>query len=143
MQGMLNIISNIMMWKTCCTAFFSFLKSSEFTVQSQEHYDPTVHLSLADVVVDCRSYPQMIQLRIKQSKTHPFRQGINLYLGKTGKGICPIKALLPYLALRGDHPGPLFLLQDGRTLTRQIFATALDNLLKELHLNLGIGVQYT
>ena len=142
MQGILNVLSkgtptyhNTMMWAACCTAFFGFLRSSEFTVQSQEHYNPTVHLSLADVAVDRRSSPQVIQLRIKQSKTDPFRQGINLYLGKTGKEICPIKALLPYLVLRGDRPGPLFLLQDGRRLTRQIFATTLDNLLKELHLN--------
>ena len=60
MQGVLNALlkkhpsyNNTMMWAACCTAFFGFLRSSEFTVQSQEHYDSTVHLTPADVAVDC------------------------------------------------------------------------------------------
>ena len=56
-------------------------------------------------------------------------------MGKTDSNICPVTAILPYLALRGNVPGPLFMLHDGRMLTRQIFNTILDSLLKELHLN--------
>ena len=40
-------------------------------------YDPAAHLSLADVVVDNPSHPEVIRVFIK---TDPFRKGINLYM---------------------------------------------------------------
>ena len=76
-------------------------------------------------------------MRIKQSKTDPFRQGITLFLGRTGLLICPIDAILPYLAVRDNRLGPLFILQDGRMLTRQTFGNLLDNVLDQLHLPSG------
>ena len=93
---------NIMLWAACALAFFGFLRCSEFTVPSQEEYCPTSHLSLQDIVVDSRTSPTMIQVTIKQSKTDLFRIGCKLCLGKTGVDICPISAILPYLAIRGD-----------------------------------------
>ena len=33
--------------------------------------------------------------------------------------ICPITTILPYLAIRGDTYGPLFILENGSYLTRQ------------------------
>ena len=62
----------------------------------------------------------------------PFCKGVNIYLGATGHTLCPIRGILPYLALRGSHRDPLFLLEDGRGLARQLFSTSLDNLLLEL-----------
>ena len=59
---------------------------------------------------------------------------MSIYLGKTDSDICPVTAILPYLALRGNTSGPLFMLHDGRMLTRLIFSTILNSLLKELHL---------
>ena len=75
----------------------------------------------------------MVRIRIKQSKTDPFHQGVYIYLGRTDKNISPIKAILPYFALQGNVPGPLFIIKNGRTLTRQSFSVTLDGLLKELH----------
>ena len=142
MQGIYNLLikkppsyDSTMTWAACCTAFFGFLRSSELTVPSQDAYDPSVHLSVRDVAVNNKSSPTMVHIRIKQSKTDPFRQGVSIYLGKTDSNICPVTAILPYLALRGNTSGLLFLLHDGRMLTRQIFSTILDSLLKELHLD--------
>ena len=73
----------------------------------------------------------MIQVTIKQSKTDPFRQGCKLCLGKTGANICPISAILPYLATRGSCQGPLFILDDGIYLTRQLFASQLSAVLEQ------------
>ena len=70
-----------------------FLCSSELTVPSQGTYDPSTHLSVNDVAVDNLSSPTMVQVRIKQSKTDPFCQGVNLYLGKTDTTVCPVTAL--------------------------------------------------
>ena len=58
----------------------------------------------------------MIKVSIKQSKTDSFRQGIDLYLGKTDKDICPVKGILPYLAIRGNQPAPLFMGNNGKIL---------------------------
>ena len=83
-------------------------------VPSQAEYDPNTHLSLADIALDNKVNPSVTQVTIKQSKTDPFRQGVDLYLGRTGKDIiCPIQAIVPYLIKRGTQPGPLFVFAYG------------------------------
>jgi len=77
----------------------------------------------------------MIQVTIKQCKTDLFCQGVKLFLGKTEASVCPVTALLPFVSLRGNTPGPLFVLEDGRYLTRLLFGDFLNNLLDKLYLN--------
>ena len=125
------------MWAACCLAFFGFLRSSEFTIPTQSGYDPEVHLSPKDVAVDNRAKPRMLKVIIKQSKTDPFRQGVTLCLGKTDSQLCPVDAPLPYMAVRGNREGPLFIMADGRRLTRQLFSDSLDNILASLRLDSG------
>jgi len=126
---------SIMLWAACCLAFFGFLRVSEFTVPSQDTYDPGTHLSLADISLDNRVDPRLIAVCIKQSKTDPFRKGVTLYLGATNHAVCPVAGILPYLALRGNQPGPLFLNKEGRGLTRQVLSASLDAVLTELRLH--------
>ena len=113
-----------MLWAACCLCFFAFLRVGEMTVPSDEEYDPAVHLSVQDVAVDNSSTPSLLRVTIKQSKTDPFRKGVDLYVGKTSAPTCPVAAVLNYLMVRGTAPGPLFLYQDGRKLTRQRFSEA-------------------
>ena len=141
MQGIHKVLSNEsatrsnrMMWAACCMAFFGFLRSSEFTVPSQHGYDPETHLSLPDITLDRRNSPTMVCIHIKQSKTDPFRQGVHIYLGRTYQQICPVHAIVSYLAIRGNHPGPVFTFSDGRMLTRAIFGSELDRILEKLSL---------
>ena len=89
-----------MMWAACCLAF-CFLRCGEFTVLNQGEFDVTTHLSVADIAIDSKTSPSVIQVTIKQSKTNPFRKGVRLVLGQTDQQICPAKEILPYLALRG------------------------------------------
>jgi len=49
--------------------------------------------------------------------------------------VCPVKALIPYLIARGNRPGLLFMLPNGKMLTRKEFSAALDRVLIELKLN--------
>ena len=77
----------------------------------------------------------VIQVTIKQLKTDPFRQGVDIYLGKTGKDICPIQAIVPYLIIRGAQPGPLFVFADGSYLTRQRFASLITSTLQRAGIN--------
>ena len=63
-------------------------------------FDKGAHLSPADVSVDDKHNPSVMCIRIKASKTDPFRQGCNVFMGKTGKALCPVVAMLAYLVVR-------------------------------------------
>jgi len=130
-----NEYQSIMLWAACCTAFFGFLRVGEMTVPNQESFDDSAHLSLRDISVDSRSNPTTIWLTIKQSKTDPFRAGVKLCLTRTESIVCPVKALLPYLAVRGSSPGPLFTFSDHTYLTRPRFKTVLSATLKQAGLD--------
>ena len=108
-------------WAACCLCFCAFLRAGEMTIPSDGQYDASVHLNVSDISVDNIENPSMLQVRIKQSKTDPFRQGVNLCVGRTRTSLCPVAAVLSYLAARGMSDGPLFQFQDGRALTRQRF----------------------
>ena len=97
----------VMLWAAACTGFFGFLRAGEFTVQSQQAYDPEVHLNLADLAIDSHEAPSLIRILIKQSKTDPFRQGVEVFLGATKTDICPVQALIQYLGIRNSMPGAL------------------------------------
>ena len=121
----------------CCgqPTFFGFLRVGEMTVPSLDAYDPSVHLSLGDVALDSRTAPTIVWLTIKQSKTDPFRKGAKLCLGRTESAVCPIKALLSYLAIWKTAPGPLFISENGVPLTRAHFKTLLSATLKKAGLD--------
>ena len=110
-----------MIWAACCLAFFGFLRIGELTSPDDGEYDPGAHLSFSDIAIDNQSRPSFLKVRIKQSKTDPFRKGVDLFVGRTGSDVCPVAALLSYLACRGSGPGPLFVFADGRFLTRKKF----------------------
>lgn len=75
-------------------------------------------LLLSDISVDSRSDPQVLTVLLRHSKTDPFGAGVNLYLGRTGDVLCPVAAMLGYLAMRPATAGPLFLFEDGTPLSR-------------------------
>ena len=128
---------NLMIWAACCTAYFAFLRCSEFTTPSQKAFDPNCHLTLKDVAVDCRASPKIVSITIKASKTDQLRQGHTIYLGRTGHSVCPVQAMTAYLVVRGGQPGALFMEKDGTALTRQLFSRALKDIFDKLKLNYG------
>ena len=40
--------------------------------------------------------PSVISVHLRKSKTSPFGNGVNLYLGKTDAAVCPVRAILQY-----------------------------------------------
>ena len=108
----------VMLWAAACVGFFGFLRAGEFTVPSSTAYDPETHLNLSDVALDSHTNPSMARLLIKQSKTDPFRQGVEIFLGRSGAEVCPVQALIQYIGVRPPTPGPLFILSTGAPLTR-------------------------
>lgn len=109
---------SVMLWAAASLCFFGFLRSGEITVPSDSSFDQGAHLTFADIAVDSTSNPKVLRARIKASKMDPFRVGVNIFVGKTGDELCPVAAVLAYMAVRGAGPGPFFRFQDGRYLTR-------------------------
>ena len=127
-----------MIWAACCLGFFGFLRAGEFTVPSVAEFNPEEHLSLADIAIDSHSSPSLLRVRIKQSKTDPFRLGVDIYLGKASPPLCPVSAIIEYISVRGPHPGPLFLFANGSSLSRQRLVDSVRACLKRAGLNHGL-----
>ena len=102
----------------CCLAFFAFLRSGELTVPTTATFDPAWHLTPQDIMVDDKMEPTCLFVRIKGSKTDQTRQGITLCIGRTYNDLCPVAAVLAYLARRKVDQRPLFKLDSGQPLTR-------------------------
>ena len=117
--------NNIMLWAACTTCFFGFLRSGEIAAPTARTFDPTSHLTVHNITVDNASRPQVVRVHIKASKTDPFRKGVHVFLGRTEDPLCPVAALLAYMAIRGRAPGPLFIMAHGTFLTRDTFAVVL------------------
>lgn len=113
-----NRRDSTMLWAASALCFFGFLRSGEITVPSDSAFDEASHLTFKDVAVDRLDNPSILRVNIKVSKTDPFRQGVNVCVGRSGCPLCPVVAMLDYLVARGGGPGPLFQFADGRPLTR-------------------------
>lgn len=120
----------IMLWAACCTCFFGFLRSGEITVPSAKEYDAGCHLSEGDVTLDSNTAPSAVQVRVKASKTDPFRKGVSVYLGKTENDLCPVGAVAAYMAVRGRSAGPFFRFRDGTPLSRVLLVKRLREALQ-------------
>lgn len=103
------------------TAFFGFLRCAEFTCG--DIFDPDYNLCVSDISLN----EEPALLKLKQSKTDPFRQGVFIKLFCTGTAICPRCQLINYLSIRNHyvpiktHKDPLFVLSDGSALSRSTF----------------------
>ena len=123
------------LWKCLILmAFFALLRVSEYVVPSNVAFDPCVHLTPADVVVD--SSDNCVMLKIKASKTDPFRIGCKIRLVQIGGPLCPVNAIKKYLRIRGTKSGPFFVLASGNYVTRKFVAAFLElTLPNEVNIN--------
>ena len=125
----LNSFDDVMFWDACLLAYFGFLRSAEFTVPSLSAFNPCLHLSLSDIVVDVPLNPSCLQVCIKASKTDPFWKGCNIVIGLGFPPLCAVQAVVCYLAHHGNRPGPLFLFENGLPLTRSLLTDRLRAIL--------------
>jgi len=126
----LSSYNDSMFWAACTLAYFGFLRSAEFTVPCLSSFNHTTHITVADIAVDSLTNPSCLQVTIKASKTDPFRQGCSIYIGKGNRPLCAVQAMVSYLSLRGDRPGPLFLLSNGQPLTRDLATQRLRSIIQ-------------
>ena len=121
--------SACMLWAACSLGFSAFLRSGEFTCSSPSAYVPTM-LSPMDVAVDNRINPSFLAVTLRSSKIDVFGSGVTVYIGATGGPLCPVAAVLSYLAIRPPVPGPLFVYQGGRPLSRICLVEAVRSALR-------------
>ena len=120
-NSMLPTHDKFMLWAASTTAFFAFLRSSEFVSNTTKSYNTDTTLLISDITVT----HQGATLKIKSSKTDPFRQGCHIKLCNINSLICPVQALKQYLAIHPFTVGPLFTYADKSFLTRRRLNTFL------------------
>ena len=102
--------NRVMFWAACCTAFFGFLRVSEFTCPGA--FDPSRHLSRDYISLEPAGF---FRVHLKVSKTDPFARGCTVFLAPSGpgsvlSGLCLItwlsvvRLLAPYLFARMVAP---------------------------------------
>lgn len=128
-------LDKIMLWAALCTGFFGFFRLGEITAPTSTTYDPRAHLTFDDISVDDVANPKSISILIKRSKTDQLGVGAVVNLARTDRDLCPVAALLAYIAARGDKQGPLFLFKDGRYLTQSSLTLHLRQALSQTGLD--------
>lgn len=63
-------------------------------------------------------------------------RGVDVYVGRTGNSLCPVEAILAYIAVRGDSSGPFFKSGDQTPLTKAKFIARVRQAL------LALGLPY-
>lgn len=112
----------LMIWAALLTAFFGFLRVSEYTSLRKMSFDPSTTLLLSDITHIDNDHASIL---IKASKTDPFRKGVTITLAANNTILCPIAALLHYLHHHPTLSGPLFTYTNRRYLTRRDLNTIL------------------
>ena len=99
---------SIMLWAAMTLAFFGFLRLGELTCNSK--FNSETHLNPEDVVFSSNlPSANAMFIKIKESKTDPFRAGHTITIGSSNTPLCPVSAMKKYLAIRPTGSvGPLF-----------------------------------
>ena len=125
---------SIMFRAAITLAFFGFLWLGELTCNSKCNGD--THLMPEDVVFSNEIQPTAAMfIRIKESKTDPFRVGHTITIGGTNTPLCPVLAMKQYLAIRPPKSGPLFVNAVGKPLTKQALTLESRKLLAQAGFN--------
>ena len=117
-----------MLWAAFTTAFFGFLRASEFVCPSTSRFDHNTTLMWSDIMLG----QSRLKIHIKGSKTDPFRQGHSLLLGASSSSVCPVTAMQKFREVIGtpNLTSPVFTFTDGSFLTRERLTMTLRQLLQ-------------
>jgi len=121
------------LWKCLVlTAFFGLLRVSEYTSASSRSFDPLTNLCVSDVSLQGPS----VLIRIKASKTDPFRVGTSITLWEGCAPLCPVNAISSFYFFRITRPpGPFFVLESGEYITRSHVTRFLNSSLRDVNIS--------
>ena len=88
-------------WAVASAALFGFFRLGELLLDAPSQFNPA---TWGDVAVDSHTNPSMVQFHLKISKCHQFGSGSDVM----DSPLCPVSAVLKYIEVRGDAPGPFF-----------------------------------
>ena len=124
----------IMLWAAASLCFFGVFRSGELTVPQARSFDPSVHLSWGDIAVDNPEKPTAIRVHLKRSKCDQIGKGVDVFVGQTHTPICPVTAVMAYIAIRGSSKGSFFHLASGQPLTKATFVAKFRQALQAIGL---------
>ncbi|XP_063404691.1 uncharacterized protein LOC134688145 [Mytilus trossulus] len=129
-EGIFSPFIDQMLYTAFTVAFYGFLHCGEFTIRRSKSFDCNNNLCISDVLF----YSDYVILHLKQSKTDPFRMGVDIQLHKLNHDCCPFKALHDYLIVRNtmfkfQNNNALFIDESGKALEREFFISKLKHLL--------------
>ena len=130
-----------MLWAAFCLAFFGFMCAGEFTCSSVQAVSPLT-LSARDMSVDSHSAPTLMAVVLRQSKTDQFGAGVSLFFDRIDSPLCPVAAVLSYLAVRPSSLGPLFVFSDGTSLSRPRLVSALRQVLSTVGVLITVATAF-
>ena len=122
-----SVLERHLLWAACCLGFFGFLRSGEFTGTPGN----TQPLLVSDVAVDAHENPTVVRVFIRRAKADPFGKGVAIFLEITGQNLCPVTAILGYLAIHPQGEGPLLVWGDHTPLRQDRFVQETRAILRE------------
>ena len=131
-KGVFDIFVDCLIQCACIVAFFGFLRCGEFCVLNAKDFNSSTHLCMSDVTF----HDDYAVLKLKESKTDPFRKGVSIQLHKMNHQICPFVVLQKYISMRqtrqiGSSPDdPLFVSEFNTALDRNYFISKLRHVLQ-------------
>ena len=127
----------VAMWAICCMAFFGCFRLGELLLESPNSFDQQYHLTWIHVAVDSQTDPRMLHIHLKQSKTDQFHRGADIVVGRKGTDLCPVAAVLSYIASRGPKQGAFFLGSQAHPIAKTYFIRELRKVISALGLSQG------
>ena len=106
----------LMLRTAASLAFFGLLRCSEFSTASRSSFDASYTLLVNDISFSRDG--TIMHVRIKASKTDPFREGCTIRVAAVGTAVCPVSLMRQYLRCHPTGSGPLFVWRSGFFLIR-------------------------
>ena len=103
-------------------------------MEAADQYRQTSSLARGDVAVDSITSPSMVKVHLKHSKCDQFGRGVDVIVGRTGSPICPVTAVLEYVRVRQDEPGPFFVSRAKTPVTKAWLVQQVRHVLRSLGL---------
>ena len=124
----------VAIWAIACTAIFGFFRLGELLPTAANAFNPATDLAWGDVAVDNHTAPRMVQVHLKKSKCDQFGKGSDIIMGRTDSLLCPVSAIIQYITVRGNQPGPFFIDSAKRTITKPWFIERIRDALQNIGL---------
>ncbi len=113
-------------------AFHAFLRIGEITVRNLSQSHTIVQLGDVQFTTLSEERPAL-ELTLRHFKGNVNRQPVTIVIPfSTQPQFCPVLALRKYIAIRGSHPGPLFIMPPSKPIFRSQFSTFLSSILNKL-----------